>query len=106
MAQSRVRLWNVEHGSSALTRVRGRPPSPAASLLTPHEARIARMMLDGMTNQKIAERLNVSCRAVEQHITRIYRKLRIRRRAQLAAALHFPERRLENALSGSECVIP
>ena len=45
------------------------------------------MVLSGMTNQRIAERLNVSCRAVEQHLTRMYRKLSISRRAQLAAAL-------------------
>lgn len=55
--------------------------------LTPHEERIARMVIDGMTNRKIAERLSVSTRAVELHLTRIYRKLAIRRRAQLATAL-------------------
>lgn len=60
---------------------------PESEVLTPHEERIARMMIDGMTNRKIAERLSVSTRAVELHITRIYRKLAIKRRAQLAIAL-------------------
>lgn len=55
--------------------------------LSPHEWRVARMMLDGLTNRQIAERLGVSQRGVEQHITRIYRKLAINRRAQLAVAL-------------------
>ncbi|MEU6556327.1 helix-turn-helix transcriptional regulator [Streptomyces sp. NPDC046915] len=88
VARTRIRAWNVEYGHSALT---GREPeAPAAApdgVLTPHESRIARMVLSGMTNQKIAERLNVSCRAVEQHLTRMYRKLSINRRAQLAPAL-------------------
>ncbi|MGW3558091.1 LuxR C-terminal-related transcriptional regulator [Streptomyces sp. NPDC000963] len=55
--------------------------------LTAHERRIATMMLDGLTNKQIAEAFTVSTRAVELHITRIYRKLDIRRRAQLAAAI-------------------
>ena len=55
--------------------------------LSAHELRVARMMLDGLTNRQIAEHFMVSPRAVEQHITRIYRKLSISRRAQLAVAL-------------------
>jgi DNA-binding CsgD family transcriptional regulator/uncharacterized protein YciI len=66
---------------------RPRSPRSTAAALTPHEQRIASMMLEGMTNQKIAERLSVSSRAVEQHITRTYRKLCISRRAQLGTAL-------------------
>jgi DNA-binding CsgD family transcriptional regulator/uncharacterized protein YciI len=88
VARTRVRPWTVEYGHNALT---GREPeAPAAgpaAALTPHESRIARLVVSGMTNQKIAEQLNVSCRAVEQHLTRIYRKLSISRRAQLATAL-------------------
>ncbi|MFX4294927.1 helix-turn-helix transcriptional regulator [Streptomyces bohaiensis] len=67
------------------------PAAPSAAeheRLSAHEARIARMMLDGMTNRQMASALGVSARAVEQHITRIYRKLAIARRAQLAVALH------------------
>ncbi|MFE0646712.1 response regulator transcription factor [Streptomyces sp. NPDC058877] len=58
-----------------------------AGRLSAHEWRVSRMMLEGLTNREIAERLTVSPRAVEQHITRIYRKLSISRRAQLAVAL-------------------
>ncbi|WP_413100344.1 helix-turn-helix domain-containing protein [Streptomyces sp. Inha503] len=63
-------------------------PTGEAGELKPHERRLTQMMLDGLTNQQMAERLRVSPRAVEQHITRIYRKLGISRRAQLAVALH------------------
>lgn len=62
-------------------------PSRVHEALTAHERRIARMMLDGMTNREIADHFSVSARAVEQHITQIYRKLSIKRRAQLAVAL-------------------
>ena len=67
-----------------LSRTEG-PGKKQADVLTPHEERIAGMMLDGSTNWQIAERLKVSTRAVELHITRMYRKLGISRRAQLAA---------------------
>ncbi|GAA0363402.1 hypothetical protein GCM10010151_61870 [Actinoallomurus spadix] len=73
---------------------RGRPHAAHADRgrsgpagLSPHEWGVARMMLDGLTNRQMADRLGVSQRAVEQHITRIYRKLAISRRVQLAAAL-------------------
>ncbi|GGZ57745.1 hypothetical protein GCM10010371_16490 [Streptomyces subrutilus] len=82
---ARVRRWNVEYGQ--LTAAVGAPAAPGAGTLSPHERRIALLVLGGMTNQEIADRLNVSVRAVEQHLTRMYRKLSIRRRAQLASAL-------------------
>ncbi|MCT2592558.1 helix-turn-helix transcriptional regulator [Streptomyces sp. N2-109] len=77
-------------GLAAASAVRDRaaPPSPGDEALSAHESRISRMMLDGMTNRQMAACLGVSSRAVEQHITRIYRKLAISRRAQLAVALH------------------
>ncbi|MWA08080.1 LuxR C-terminal-related transcriptional regulator [Streptomyces sp. BA2] len=96
IAHVEVREWNVMTGEA----LRGRRPAAAdrrpagGAGLTAHEERIAAMMVDGMTNRKIAEALTVSTRAVELHITRIYLKLSIRRRAQLAHAL---EQRHRNA---------
>jgi len=55
--------------------------------LTPHEQRIASLIVGGKTNREIATQFHVSVRAVELHITSIYRKLGINRRAQLAGAL-------------------
>lgn len=55
--------------------------------LTAHEQRIATLIVDGRTNREIATQFRVSVRAVELHITSIYRKLGINRRAQLAGAL-------------------
>ncbi|MFF7019509.1 LuxR C-terminal-related transcriptional regulator [Streptomyces klenkii] len=83
----------VEAGEQPQSAVPGRP-EPAAdpgrradAQLSAHEWRVARMMLTGLTNRQIAEEFAVSPRAVEQHITRIYRKLSISRRAQLAVAI-------------------
>ncbi|MFD3487617.1 LuxR C-terminal-related transcriptional regulator [Streptomyces sp. NPDC058665] len=70
---------------SGTSRVECRPGD--RSELSAHEQRLARMILDGLTNRQIADQLQVTQRAVEQHITRIYRKLDIGRRAQLAVAL-------------------
>ncbi|MFH8788686.1 helix-turn-helix transcriptional regulator [Streptomyces roseoverticillatus] len=87
VAQSRIRNWNIAYGRPDFTGGATRTPPPAAAALTPHERRITRLVLAGHTNNDIAARLGVSCRAVEQHLTRVYRKLSIRRRAQLAPAL-------------------
>ena len=82
------------HGATALAaRVRevlgasapGAPTDPSA--LTAHEFRIAEMAISGMTNKEIARAFDVTSRAIELHLTSIYRKLGISRRSQLALAL-------------------
>ncbi|MBD0694698.1 hypothetical protein BG452_03315 [Streptomyces sp. CBMA123] len=89
--RTRIReLENILEAARALRPGPGREaagPQPVTEPLSAHERRLARMILDGLTNRQIAARLGVSPRAVEQHITRIYRKLAISRRAQLAVAL-------------------
>lgn len=55
--------------------------------LTAHERRIADDVVQGRSNREIAEDMQVSRRAVEFHITSIYRKLGISRRVQLPVAL-------------------
>ncbi|MGW5673529.1 LuxR C-terminal-related transcriptional regulator [Streptomyces sp. NPDC003860] len=55
--------------------------------LTPSERRIARLALDGLTNTEIAGRLYLARRTVETHLTSTYKKLGIRRRAELKGAL-------------------
>lgn len=89
VATSRTRNWSVEYGGAVLTgrETEGRTAA-RKDALTAQEVRIARMVLAGMTNQEIADCLRISRRGVEQHLTRTYRKLSIRRRAQLATALN------------------
>jgi DNA-binding CsgD family transcriptional regulator len=55
--------------------------------LTPSEERVARMAAGGMTNPEIAQALFVTAKTVENQLGRVYQKLDIRSRTQLAAAL-------------------
>jgi DNA-binding NarL/FixJ family response regulator len=55
--------------------------------LTPAEHRVAQLAACGHSNRAIAERLYVTPRTVETHLTHAFQKLGIRSRAHLAAAL-------------------
>ena len=58
-----------------------------AESLTPSERRIAEMAAEGASNAEIAQALFVTVKTVEMHLTHVYRKLDITRRAELARAL-------------------
>ena len=55
--------------------------------LTPAQSRVAELAVAGATNREIAHELYMSERSVEAHLTKVYRELGIRSRAQLAGAL-------------------
>lgn len=55
--------------------------------LTASELRTARLVAEGLNNREVAERLFVSRRTVETHLTHAYEKLGIEGRAGLAGAL-------------------
>ncbi|WP_254238324.1 ATP-binding protein [Allokutzneria sp. A3M-2-11 16] len=55
--------------------------------LTGSERRVAVMAADGNSNREIAESLFVTVRTVEVHLTNVYRKLGLSRRAELPGAL-------------------
>ena len=59
----------------------------SASGLTPTEQRVATLAAEGLTNRQIASTLVVTVSTVEAHLTRIYAKLGVRSRAQLARDL-------------------
>ncbi|MEU8662186.1 AAA family ATPase [Actinoplanes philippinensis] len=61
--------------------------SSARERLSPQELQIATLAAEGLTNRQIAERLFLSHRTVGSHLYRIYPKLGVTRRAQLAGAL-------------------
>jgi DNA-binding CsgD family transcriptional regulator len=52
--------------------------------LTPHELRVAQLVAQGLTNREAAAALFVSAKTVEHHLRNVFRKLGIRRRAELA----------------------
>jgi RNA polymerase sigma factor (sigma-70 family) len=57
--------------------------------LSPREQEVAQLVAQGMTNVEIAEQMGVTRRTVATHLERIYERLGIHSRAELA---HFVAR--------------
>jgi DNA-binding CsgD family transcriptional regulator len=73
-----------------LTAGGGRPPRVRLSgvhALTPSERQVAQLAAGRLTNRQIAERLFVTEKTVEAHLSRAYRKLRVESRVELPARL-------------------
>lgn len=60
----------------------------ATTALTRVEQRVADLAGQGQTNREVAATLVMSVRTVESHLGRIYRKLGVRSRTELASRLH------------------
>jgi DNA-binding CsgD family transcriptional regulator len=76
-----ARLW-AERARSELARISGRAPVGG---LTPTESRVADLVADGLSNKQVAAELFVSVRTVEANLTRVYAKLGIHSRTELAS---------------------
>lgn len=66
----------------------GAPPDVGS--LSAAERRVAELAAGGSGNREIARRLGITTSTVEQHLTRVYRKLRVRRRTELRFLLRKP----------------
>lgn len=77
---ARLRELGVRKGA------RGSRARPATGIesLTPTEHDVLRLVGEGLTNSEIAERLYVSRRTVESHMSHLYAKLQVRGRVALA----------------------
>jgi DNA-binding CsgD family transcriptional regulator/tetratricopeptide (TPR) repeat protein len=76
----------LRRAQDELNRVGGRRPvAPTDGELTMAESQVVALIAEGLSNGQIAARLIVSVRTVEAHLTRIFRKLGVTNRGQLAA---------------------
>ncbi len=80
--QARVRRFLERMGETPR-----RAQGEALAILTASERRVALLATDGLTNRQIAGQLAVTVKAVEWHLSHVYRKLELRSRAGLAEAL-------------------
>ena len=77
-------VW-ADRARRELARIGGR--RPAANGLTPTEAQVARLVAMGRTNREVADALFMSVHTVEANLKRIYGKLQVRSRTELAHKL-------------------
>ncbi len=80
----------AEHVRTELYAAGARPRTDArsgAAALTASERRVADLASGGVTNRDIAQTLYVTPKTVEVHLSNAYRKLGIRSRRELGAAL-------------------
>jgi DNA-binding NarL/FixJ family response regulator len=74
----------LERAEDELRRANPRPRHDGE--LTNDERRVAALVVQGQTNNEVAARLFTTTATVEAHLTRIYRKLGVRTRTELARA--------------------
>jgi DNA-binding CsgD family transcriptional regulator len=80
-----ARLWS-ERARAELRRIGGRAPATPGAL-TPTEERVAALVAAGGTYREVADALFISPKTVQWNLSKIYRKLGVRSRAELAAKL-------------------
>lgn len=64
----------------------GEAPAADVDDLSPRERDVMRLVAEGLSNEEIAERLFLSVRTVERHLSNVYVKLRVSGKAARAAA--------------------
>lgn len=77
-------LW-AEKAAEELARIPGR--SPGSGELTETERLVAERVADGLSNKEVASDLFISVRTVEANLSKVYAKLGIRSRTELASLL-------------------
>ncbi|GAA0961053.1 helix-turn-helix transcriptional regulator [Actinocorallia libanotica] len=78
-------LFSLGEGERAAALLAEGTDRKGPDALSAAERRVVRLVRRGLGNREIAEELFVTASTVEQHLTRAYRKLGVRGRAELAA---------------------
>jgi predicted ATPase/DNA-binding CsgD family transcriptional regulator len=78
---------STEEAAALAHRGRSRPPRPPSgwASVTPAEMRVVQLVAEGLSNPEIGERLFISRRTVQTHLSRVFAKLQVSGRAELAA---------------------
>jgi DNA-binding CsgD family transcriptional regulator len=87
MAVSAVKHYEITLPLQSKGDVLPEPSAEKLSILTHAERRVAVLAARGHINREIAEKLFITTSTVEQHLTRVFRKLAIRRREDLPTSL-------------------
>jgi len=87
-------LWAGKTSAEA-RRIGLRPPAPSG--LTSSEERVAELVAAGHTNREVAGALFISVKTVDSNLSRIYRKLGVRSRTELARKLPARDARSERS---------
>jgi DNA-binding CsgD family transcriptional regulator len=74
----------AEHTRAEIARLPGRRPT-GSHVLTTREQEVAELVVTGLANKEVAARLHVSLRTVEATLSKVYLKLGVRSRTELAA---------------------
>ena len=82
-ARARLRAEGVQVGA----RGSRKRPSTGPAALTPTERQVAQLVAGGASNTEIAERLLLSRRTVETHVSRILAKLQVESRREIARVM-------------------
>jgi DNA-binding CsgD family transcriptional regulator len=87
-----ARVW-ADNARAELRRIGGR--SPAGDALTRTERQVAELVANGMSNKVTAARLSLTAKTIEANLTRIYAKLGVHSRTELAVLIARDDRTAE-----------
>lgn len=68
------------------------PQNPSPLGITEKQKRVAKLVSAGCTNEEIAEALDISVNTVKVHVAAIKRRLQVKNRVSIAAAIYKQEK--------------